>query len=222
MLIAGLIDRNESLAQTANLINVILTSLKHKTSIVNSKNLAEWGYSKVKNYINELEKNGTSILILKIDVNDINFNIFKYFQFDIILYALHNNENDSEQEKERKRDIIKEIRSALNDNGIMIINDDFIDSTILLDNLKIDPVTYGFNSKASITTSSIDDTMFEKGFMFYQRKPIKSVKGKIIGPQEYRIDVGEKEIDVYGILGAVAFAVASGVEFEQVTTPSRM
>jgi len=212
MMIAGLIGREEYETQAANLINIILASHDKKTSIINCKSLFELGNDKIKKYINEIRNNGTDILILKIDINNINFGIFDFFQLDIILYILHDYKEEILSQYKQQ---IKKMLSLLNEKGIVIINEDFKGNPLFLNdlkNLKFDTVTYGFNSKANITTSSVGDTMFDKGFMFYQQKTVKAINGKVITPQEYRINVGEEKVDIYGALGAVAFAIASGIE----------
>jgi hypothetical protein len=206
MTIAGIIGREQNQATAANLINNMLISYNKKTSIVSLRNLIELGRNKMKNYIQEVKKNGTEILILKIDINDINSEVSNYLQqdlkFNIILYI-----DVSPAYKKQ----IESLLPLLVENGIIIVNEDYIDDLVSLKELGFGTVTYGFNSKASITTSSIDDTIFGKEFMLYQQKTVRSINGNTISPQEYRIDVG-KEIDVYGALGAVAFAIASGVE----------
>ncbi len=212
MMIAGLISLEGCETQVANLINIILASNKKKTSIMNCKNLIELGTDKIKKYLREIRNNGTNILILKIDINNINYEIFDYLQFDIILYIMHNHKEDI---LPKYKPQMKKLLSLLGEKGIVIINEDFMESHLFLKDLKdfnFDTVTYGFNSKANITTSSIGDKMFDKGFMLYQQKAVKALNGKIISPQEYRIDAGEENSDIYGALGAVAFAVACGIE----------
>ena len=190
MTIAGIIGREENQAAAANLINTILVSHNKKTSIVSLRNLIELGRSKMKNYIYEIKKNGTEILILKIDVSDINSEVLNYLQpdlkFGIILYI------DMSPAYKKQ---IENLLPLLEENGIIIVNEDYINDLVSLKELGFGTVTYGFNSKASITTSSIDDTILGKGFMLYQQKTVKSINGNTIVPQEYRIDVG-KEVDI--------------------------
>ncbi|NLC68389.1 MAG: hypothetical protein GX754_06315, partial [Clostridiaceae bacterium] len=206
---AGIIGQEQNQAVAANLINNMLVSHNKKTSVASLRSLIELGRDKMKSYIHEIRKNGTEILILKIDVNVINGEISGLLQqdlrFNIILYI-----DVSPAYKKQ----IESLLSLLEENGIIIVNEDYIDnldSLLFLKELGLDTVTFGFNSRASITTSSIDDTSSGKKYMLYQQKTVKSINGHTISPQEYRIDTG-KEVDAYGALGAVAFAIASGVE----------
>lgn len=212
MMITGLISLEEYETQAANLINIILASYNKKTSIINCKNLIELGTDKIRKYLHEIRNNGTDILILKIGINDIDSEIFAHLQLNIILYAMYNYKGENLSKYKTQ---IKKLLSILDKKGIVIINEDFMGSYLFLKELKdfkYDTVTYGFNSKANITTSSIGDTVFDKGFMLYQQKTVKALNGNVIGPQEYRIDAGKEKADIYGALGAVAFVVACGIE----------
>ncbi|HHY23235.1 MAG TPA: glutamate ligase [Clostridiaceae bacterium] len=212
MMITGLISLEEYETQAANLINIILAAYNKKISIINCKNLIELGTDKIKKYLYEIKNNGTDILILKIDINDIDYEIFNYLQLDIILYTMHNYRGEILSKYKTQ---MKKLLSLLNEKGVLIINEDFMEAHLFLEEFKgfnFDTVTYGFNSKSNITTSSIGDTMFDKGFMLYQQKTVKALNGKTISPQEYRIDAGKDKTDIYGALGAVAFAVACGIE----------
>lgn len=221
MMIAGLISLEGFETQVVSQINTIMTSKKKKISIIDCKCLIELDADKIKKYLREIKNNGTEILIIKINTNNENYEICKYLQFDVILYA-GQNRNLQSIEFENSDEFIaqfsmqaKKLLSFLKEKGIVIINEDFVEPNLFLNDFKnsnLGTITYGFNSKANITTSSIGDRMFDKDFMLYQQKTVKGANGKTISPQEYRIGTGEEKLDIYGALGAVAFAVACGIE----------
>ncbi|HOJ10641.1 MAG TPA: Mur ligase family protein [Clostridiales bacterium] len=215
MIIAGLAGYGSYQVQTADLIYTILNSYDKKTSFLDCKSLEEFSTSKLKAYINEIGKNGTDYLILKIDLSDFDPELFEYLQeylqFDIILY---NNETDKflDFDASAYMESIEKLMPFLSEKGIVIINEDFKEAWLPVDNFEYQIVTYGFNLKAGVTTSSISDTLFGSELMFYQQQTIRTINGKIITPQEYRVYIEKKIMDIYIILGAVTFAIVSGVD----------
>lgn len=81
------------------------------------------------------------------------------------------------QEKEEFKKIIANAKYIL-------VNSDEVDLSILQD-LNAISITYGFNGKATVTMSSIED---EELILCLQRN-VKTLQNKIIEPQEIRIDM---------------------------------
>ena len=77
--------------------------------------------------------------------------------------------------------IIKELAKKAE---YLIVNTDITDNLKLLNDLQLQLITYGFNSKATITASSIDDN---KIIVCLQRA-ITNAHGKQIEPQEFEMD----------------------------------
>ena len=67
---------------------------------------------------------------------------------------------------------MKKLLSLLNEKGVLIINEDFMEAHLLEEfkGFNFDTVTYGFNSKSNITTSSIGDIMFDKGLCYINKR----------------------------------------------------
>lgn len=77
--------------------------------------------------------------------------------------------------------IIKELAKKAE---YLIVNTDITDNLNFLNDLQLQLITYGFNSKATITASSIDDN---KIIVCLQRA-ITNAHGKQIEPQEFEMD----------------------------------
>ena len=86
----------------------------------------------------------------------------------------------------KKVDILK---SMLKDAKYLIVNSDIEANLSILDNLEVKVVTYGFNSKATITASSVTD----EDMLICVQRSIEDINGKEIEPQE--ISVGKAGTD---------------------------
>ncbi|TYQ15635.1 UNVERIFIED_CONTAM: UDP-N-acetylmuramyl tripeptide synthase [Acetivibrio alkalicellulosi] len=210
MLIAGIIGQNNK-EKTSNLINHILTSSKKRVSIVDSKNLSNFDPKRIKDYLNELEKNNIDVLILKVDIGNILKDIFYNFKFDIIIFTDKADEID-EDNIESYRETIKKAFSLLNEKGVAIVNSDDNDLSSFLNGIKNYIVTYGFNLKASITTSSIGDLMSKDNIMCCLQRTIYTKNGKIIEPQEFKVKADLDGVDPYNVLAAATFALINGID----------
>jgi len=217
VLTAAIIGHGDN-TNTANLINSILSSTGKRISIIDSKSLIELDSQLFKNYIGELEKNGTDILILKINIKEVEKEAIDYLHFDIILYS-DRADDLKETDVKKNAEIMRTALSLLDEKGIAIVN--FDDSELMeqLQGLKNYVVTYGFNSKASITTSSIGDTLFKDSFICCQQKVIPAKNGLLIEPQEYIINLAAGEIDAYNVLAAATFAIVNGVDLNMINQP---
>lgn len=211
MVIAGLTGYGDTVAQTANLIYAILNSYNKKVSILDCKDLKD--VKTLKSYIQEIKRNYSDFLILKLDINSLEQELLGYIQFDIILY---NNETDPmwDWKLYDYNKTIEKVLPFLSDKCTVILNEDFLSESSTIKNLGCLTVTYGFNSNAEVTTSSISDTLFGREFIFYQQKTIETVTGKYVYPQEYRINTSIINADIYVVLSVVTFLLVSGVELK--------
>ena len=134
------------------------------------------------NYENYLKKDfkeeidNSQIFFLKED----SVENLKNIKFQTILIGKKINEH---------RKIIKEIAKKAE---YLIVNTDITDNLSFLNDLQVQLITYGFNSKATITASSIDDN---KIIVCLQRA-ITNAHGKQIEPQEFEMDFSN-EISSY-------------------------
>ena len=210
MLIAGIIGQNNK-DKTSNLINHIFSNSKRRISIVDSKNFSNYDAKKIKNYFNELEKNNVDIVILKLDIRDLLKEIFYNFKFDVIIFTDKADEID-EDKIETYRKIMKKTFSLLSEKGVAIVNSDDNDVSSFLSGIKHYIVTYGFNLKASITTSSVGDFMDKDDIMCCLQRTIHTKNGKILEPQEFKVKADLNGMDPYNVLAAATFALINGVD----------
>lgn len=131
----------------------------------------------------ELKKINSNTLIA---INTKSISNIKNVKFETIIFN-HNIKNL--QEKEEFKKIIKNAK-------YIIINSDEMDLSILQD-LNATSITYGFNGKATVTMSSIEDD----AIILCLQRVIKTIQGNIIEPQEIRIDMQKYSImDKYLII----------------------
>lgn len=214
MLIAGIVGQN-GISDTADLVNSILSSTGKKVSIVDSKNLAGLDSKRIRSYVFELEKNGVDILILKIKPQSLKEQAFDSIHFDVMIYTdkagdlLEGNIGDYPVD-------LKRCIALLDDKGIAIVNADDEELVRFLQDMKRHIVTYGFNSNACITTSSIGDLVFEDKFMCSLQETISARNGMLLEPQEYIIKLNAREIDSYNVLAAASFAIINGVDLNSI------
>jgi UDP-N-acetylmuramyl tripeptide synthase len=204
MLIAGIIG-HDSRVQTANLISYILSSTGKKINVIDSKNLMELDSERFKNYLSELRKNGTDILVIKISVEDLSSVIFDDISIDILIYTEKTGDNNL-VDGSNTGGHMKRVMSLLNEKSIAIVNIDDRELANLIKEAKNHIVSYGFNSKANMTTSSIGDA-----FICCLQRSISDKNGSLIEPQEYRVDIGTSTFDSHSLMAAVTFAILNGV-----------
>lgn len=210
MLIAG-IAGSEANLQTANLIYNILSSTGKKISVIDSKSLISSNIGKIKGYIAELERNDTDILLLKINVKDVEKFMSNDIHFDIMICPgqLKGEVNENENPVS---EVMENLFLLLKDKGTAIVNVDDDHLTRQLERIKQNVVTYGFNNKASVTTSSIGDILLRDGFICCLQKTISARNGEVMEPQEYKLRLDSGEIDTHDVLAAASFAIVNGVD----------
>lgn len=210
MLIAGIIG-SESKEQTAGLINSILSAKGKKVSVIDSSSLTGLDLRTVKAYISELEKNNVDMLLLKMRICDIDKIFSEEMKPDIVIYtekaddgAVKNDAGDTGK--------IESIISLMGEKGTTIVNIDDAGLIDMLQGMKHNFVTYGFNTKASITTSSIGDTLFKDSFICCLQRPIPTRCGNIVEPQEYKLKLEASEVDSHDVLAAATFAIINDID----------
>lgn len=214
MLIAAIVGR-DGINETASLVNSILSTTDQKVSIVDIRNLSGLGAKRVKSYISELSKNSVDILILKIGCNEACDEVLSNIVFDIII-CTDKTDGFDDNSKAQFPNPIKRALSMLDEKGLVIVNAD--DSTLMefLTGLSRPIVTYGFNPRASITTSSVGDTFFEGKFMCSLQKTICAKNGLTLEPQEYIVKVDSHDTDSYNVLAAATFAIVNGIDLNHI------
>lgn len=215
MLIAGIIG-SEGKVQTASLINSILASIGKKVSVIDSSSLLGLDGRRIRAYVCELEKNDIDLLLLKTGISDIDKFISFEMQFDIAIYT-DKAEDIDESDKNKNSEKMERAFSLMAEKGVAIVNVDDSDLIRLLQGMKHRFVTYGFNSKASITTSSIGDTVFKDGFICCLQRSISTHNGKVIEPQEYKLKLEANEFDSHNVLAAASFAIINDIDLNNMS-----
>lgn len=214
MLIAGIIG-SEGKVQTASIINTILASKGEKVSVIDSASLLGLDGKRIRAYVSELEKNNVDLLLIKTNIIDVDKFLSDEIQFDIVIYTDRTDSADESNNKDYSEKM-KRVFSLISEKGVAIINDDDNDLIGLLSGMKHRFVTYGFNTKASITTSSIGDSVFKGGFICCLQDPISTHKGKVIEPQEYKLNIEAGEFDSHNVLAAASFAIINGIDLNNI------
>lgn len=129
----------------------------------------------------------------KVNFIDLNLDIienFKNIKFDIILMS-----KISGYEKGTKKD---ELRRILSNSNICVINTDIKENLKIVDELKGTFITYGFNPKATITISSVNDT----NILICIQRAIKKINNTVIEPIEYVESIKNiKNIEISDVIG---------------------
>ena len=210
MLIAGIVTPDCKM-QTEGLINSILTSTGRKVSMIDAASLSGFDVSRIRMYLRELDMSGVDILILRMCLPNVRREITDLFNFDIILYT-GKMDDSTPMPDDSSSGILCGLCTRLDEKGIVIVNVDDAELIRFLNGLRCYLVTYGFNSKASITTSSVGDTVNENGFMCCLQRAVHAKNGILVEPQEYRLNMELKGQNIYSILAAVTFAIVNGVD----------
>lgn len=100
----------------------------------------------------------------------------KNIQFQTILIGKKITQN-----KEQVKEIARKAK-------YLIFNTDIPENLDLLEDMQLELITYGFNSKATITTSSIEDSKI----MVCLQRTLQNVQGKKIEPQELRLYLSDE------------------------------
>lgn len=142
------------------------------------------GYCVEKKYENILEQSLKKVIGRNklIAINDNSIDNIKNIKFETIIIN-----------KELKKSLEKEkIKKLITNSRYLVINSDKVDLSIM-HNIDVMPISYGYNSKATLTMSSVEN---EKLILCLQRS-ISNVLNKTIEPQEICIDVVDDSVDRY-------------------------
>ena len=210
MLIAGIVGGMDK-AQTADLICSILTSAGEKVSVIDSSSITGLNKEKLNSYIEELRKNETYILLIKTNLRDIEKDFIDNLNFDIMLYTDKADDLYSVDD-EHYAVLMRKVFSMVDERGTLIVNVDDVDSIAFLKGMKYYTVTYGFNRKSSVTTSSMGDKVYKDGFIYCLQRSITARNGMVYEPQEYKLDYSQCKYDGRNILAAVTFVLVCGID----------
>ena len=111
-------------------------------------------------------------------------------------------------EEERK------LLGSLDEDGIVIINSDNQELLSLMTDIKARVITYGFNQKASITTSSVGDMNFGNDLIYCIQRTVCTLEDKVIEPQElsFKLNSAERE-KIYQALAVITTLLLCGADY---------
>lgn len=204
--IAGCLGRT----QISELINSIMDQRGYKVSIIDSLMVSRLNEKKLGNYLDELVRSGVDILIIRIETPASGLILLKTLEFDVVIFTGITDEIDLETNIEY-RDFLNSIFSLLRKKGAIILN---VDGYKMSEHYYPDAnvIGYGFKSDSIVTTSSVGDTVFEGFLICCIQKAIRDLNGRIIEPQERKIEFTGREVKVHNVLAAVAFDMLCGTE----------
>lgn len=215
MLFVG-ITGSEGKIETANIISSIVNPSGKKVCINDSLCINNLDSAKLKSYIDKLAKDGVDIFLLKLSSTDFEWALSNKICFDIIIFTGKFEKRSLEAKGYYPS--IGVIQQLLDSKGIAIVNVDDSELLSLLQGIKKCILTYGFNSKASVTTSSIGDSLLKDGVICCLQRTIFANNGSVIEPQEYKINVNSEINEIHNILAAASFALVNGIDLNNVNS----
>lgn len=153
---------------------------------------------KEESYINRILNNQLSKKTI-INITEKNIENIKNVTFETIFI------NENTIKILSKLSILKNIISK---SKYLIINADIEDNLLLLDSVNANVITFGFNSKSTITTSSVKDD----NILICLQRTIENIKKEEIEPQELLVKVDTTYTDVHIAMGIATLLIIYGIE----------
>lgn len=143
------------------------------------------------NRLNRVNKEHTVIAI-----NDKNIENIKNIRFETILVI------DLKEVKDRE----EALNELFKNSKYLAINADIEEDLKMINNMKLNVITFGFNSKSTITTSSVEDNL-----ICLQRK-IVNVNKEILEPQELEVKIADKKLSSrqHNLMGVASILLIYG------------
>lgn len=138
--------------------------------------------------IKTIEKNLKDKSIKVISINNNSIENIKNVKFETIIVddILLQKDKEENVKKQKNKETLKKI---INNSKNIILNSDIIENLDMVKNLNLTIITYGFNSKATITMSSLN----ESNMLVCLQRNIKILDGRIVEQQEVNIELDEKK-----------------------------
>ncbi len=146
------------------------------------------------NRLNRVNKEHTIIAI-----NDKSIENIKNIRFETILVIDLKHVKSSE-------DILNEL---FKNSKYLVVNADIEEDLQIINNMKLNIITFGFNSKSTITTSSV-----ENNFLICLQRKIIDINKKILEPQEIEVKVIDKKLSncTHNLMGIASILLIYGKE----------
>ncbi len=168
------------------------------------------GFKQISEYIETLIINKTEILILSIPSDNVDLEHFNT-KFDVIVHSTNNDEDISNHDLELITHNEKKIFNLIKRNGYIVINIDYGEYIKQLNGINACVITYGYNTRATITSSSIDDN--SSSLSICQQRSIKTLKQMLIDPQEIVLNIKNyTSNNIYNALAVVSVGLVFDVK----------
>lgn len=148
----------------------------------------------LENKLNTPNKEHTIIAINAKSIDNI-----KNIRFETILIM---NLNKVEEKKEVLNELFK-------NSKYLVINADMESKLILTEDMKVNVITFGFNSKSTITASSV-----EESFIICLQRNLVDINCNTLEPQEIQVKIMEKKLlnNSHNIMGIASILLIYGRE----------
>lgn len=146
------------------------------------------------NSLNRVNKEHTVI-----EINDKSIENIKNIRFETILVA------DLSRVKGKE----ESLNELFENSKYLIVNADMENDLELINNMKLNIITFGFNSKSTITASSV-----ENNFLICLQRKIVNINKKVLEPQEIKVKVQSKKMSSchHNLMGIAAMLLIYGKE----------
>lgn len=181
MVIAGIIgSKNNNIFKC---LNILLSGNSLKYSIVDYNKLMEDEGRVFSSYLKELYGNDFDLVLIYFQEDE---NLIKGvdFEFDVVIFTTDDKGTNIFEEN---RDFCAGIINHLHNNGTVLYNSDFTVPPEIFQRRAFHMITYGFNSKASITASSVGDSLTDDFFLCSLQRSTIDIQKRVLEPQEYKL-----------------------------------
>ncbi|MCI8352019.1 MAG: hypothetical protein HFJ58_00025 [Clostridia bacterium] len=160
--------------------------------------------SKNENYIKQILRENLknkTVIILKED----NVENFKNIKFETVVIMSNEKTTNLNQLKLSEKNVIKKIVDSAK---YLVVNADEEINLNLLQETNGKVITYGFNSKSTVTASSVK----EDGVLLCVQRNIENLEGKNIELQEFNINKINTKIPTNIVMGLATALLMYGIE----------
>jgi len=208
MVVTGIIgSKNNSIILKS--ISSLLSEKSVKAAILELQNFIEGNGEVLSSYLKELSKNNIELAIIYINDESIKFINNILTDFDIMLFYMDNN---NLKFLEANKDSFSHAIDHIKKEGFLIINSDILIFSEILEGKALHFVTYGFNSKANITASSVGDGFSEEFFQCSLQRPNINIKKGVVEPQEFKYRRFYATASDYEMLAVIALGIVLGID----------
>ena len=131
-------------------------------------------------------------------INEKSIENIQNVQFETVLISSNNEKVLSQKEA---------IKKILNNVKYLIINADIKTNFEILNNMNLNVITYGFNSKSTVTASSVEEDIL----VCIQRK-ISNINNNVVDEQEVKISNNNENIAIEILMAVATIMIVYDIE----------